>query len=288
MPTIIREAGAMQKTSAALRAARKRIAVVPTMGALHEGHLMLIRRACDLADSVIATIFVNPIQFGPREDFARYPRPFERDVEEAGKAGAEFIFAPSITEMYPPDFQTAVTVERVTSVLEGAARPGHFRGVTTVVAKLFNIVQPHVALFGQKDGQQVVVIRRMARDLNFPVDLVVVPTVREPDGLAMSSRNVYLNPAQRGEAPVLYRALGLAARLIERGERSSRTIRDRMQAEIAGASSGSIDYISVADAVTLEEQDQLHDGQELMISLAVRFGTTRLIDNMTLNVPSLS
>ncbi len=278
----------MQKTAAALRAAGKRIGVVPTMGALHEGHLMLIRRACELTDSVTVTLFVNPMQFGPTEDLARYPRPFGRDVEAAGRAGAEFVFAPSNAEMYPPDFQTAVTVERVTSVLEGAVRPGHFRGVTTVVAKLFNIVQPHVAVFGQKDGQQVVVIRRMVRDLNIPLELVVVPTVREADGLALSSRNVYLSPAQRREAPVLYRALRLAARLVGEGERSSGIIRDRMKAEITGGSSGMVEYISVADAASLGEQETLRGGGELMISLAVRFGTTRLIDNILVNVPSLS
>ncbi len=285
VPAVIRETGAMQRTAGELRAAGKRVGVVPTMGALHEGHLALVRRACELADSVIVTIFVNPLQFGPAEDLARYPRPFERDVEAAGVAGAAVVFAPSDAGMYPPDFQTAVTVERVSAVLEGAARPGHFRGVTTVVAKLFNIVQPHVAVFGEKDAQQVVVIRRMIRDLNFPVALEVVPTVRERDGLALSSRNIYLSPAQRREAPVLYQALCLARRLIEDGEPSPQAVIGRMSAEIAGGSSGSVDYISIADASSLEEQRTLPVGRPLLISLAVRFGATRLIDNIGLQVP---
>jgi pantoate--beta-alanine ligase len=285
MPTVIRDPAVMQRAALDLRAQGKRIGLVPTMGALHEGHLALIRRARVLADAVIATIFVNPLQFAPAEDLARYPRPFERDVASAGLAGAAIVFAPEDGAIYPPGFQTSVLVEAVTAVLEGAARPAHFRGVTTVVAKLFNLTQPHVAVFGQKDGQQVVVIRRMVRDLNIPVELEVLPTVREADGLAMSSRNAYLTPAERREAPVLYEALEEACRLVAGHERRAAGVRERMAGLIAGRSTGAVEYISIADAETLEELTELRQGVRIMISLAVRFGTTRLIDNAPLEVP---
>jgi len=270
----------MHLTADTLRREGKRIAVVPTMGALHEGHLSLVRLARKHADVVVTSIFVNPLQFAPGEDFERYPRPLPKDIMAAAEAGAEYVFAPSVGEMFPPGFQTSVQVERLTALLEGAVRPAHFRGVTTIVAKLFNAVKPHVALFGQKDAQQLAVIRRMAADLGFHVDIVVGQTVREPDGLAMSSRNVYLTEAQRKEAPVLYQALSLARDRIQQGELRRSTLVDEMRAVITGRSSASIDYLSVADAGTLEEVELLTPGKDVLISLAARFGPTRLIDNI--------
>jgi len=270
----------MHLTADTLRREGKRIAVVPTMGALHAGHLSLIRLARKHADVVVATIFVNPLQFGPGEDFERYPRPLPKDIMAAADAGAEYVFAPPVGEMYPAGFQTSVHVEQLTAVLEGAVRPGHFRGVTTIVAKLFNAVKPHVAVFGQKDAQQLAVIRRMTADLGFHVDIVVGSTVREPDGLAMSSRNVYLTEAQRKEAPVLYQALSLARDRIQQGECRRATLVEEMRAVISGRSSATIDYLSVADAGTLEEVEQITPGKDVLISLAARFGTTRLIDNI--------
>jgi pantoate--beta-alanine ligase len=270
----------MHLTADTLRREGKRIAVVPTMGALHAGHLSLIRLARKHADVVVTTIFVNPLQFGPGEDFERYPRPLPKDIMAAADAGAEYVFAPSVSEMYSAGFQTSVQVEQLTAVLEGAVRPGHFRGVTTIVAKLFLAIKPHVAVFGQKDAQQLAVIRRMTADLGFHVDIVVGSTVREPDGLAMSSRNVYLTEAQRKEAPVLYQALSLARDRIQQGEYRRDTLVEEMRAVIAGRSSAAIDYLSVADAGTLEEVEQIAPGKDVLISLAARFGTTRLIDNI--------
>jgi pantoate--beta-alanine ligase len=268
-----------------LRREGKRVAVVPTMGALHEGHLTLIRKAKELADAVIVTLFVNPTQFGKGEDFERYPRNTERDRELAALAGADVLFAPVAQTMYPDGYHTFVSVETITDVLEGAVRPGHFRGVATIVAKLLNCTKPHVAVFGQKDAQQAAVIRRLVADLDFDVEVVVVPTVRESDGLAMSSRNSYLSPADRAEASVLFRALGRAERAILEGERDPVTIRRAMEVMIRTESSAAIDYLSIADAVTLQEQTILHSGKEILISLAARFGSTRLIDNMQVVVP---
>ena len=285
MSTIIREVHAMQEASRAERQAGRRIAVVPTMGALHEGHLSLVRLARTHAERVITTIFVNPTQFAPGEDLERYPRPFERDVERATTAGTHFIFAPPVEELYPAGFATSVAVEGLTRVLEGAARPTHFRGVTTIVAKLFLCTLPDVAVFGQKDGQQVAVIRRMAADLNFPVRIVVGPTVREANGLAMSSRNVYLSARERSEAPVLYRALRQAEEAILNREKNAVAIVELMKRLIGENSSGLIDYCSLADAGTLVEQEQLKPGSMVMLSLAVRFGSTRLIDNIVVEVP---
>jgi pantoate--beta-alanine ligase len=263
----------------------KRIAVVPTMGALHEGHLTLIRRAKELADVVIVTLFVNPTQFGKGEDFERYPRNRDRDQELAERAGADVLFAPAAPTMYPDGYHTFVSVESITGVLEGAVRPGHFRGVATIVTKLLNCTKPHVAVFGQKDAQQAAVIRRLVADLNFDVEVVVVPTVRESDGLAMSSRNSYLTPADRAEAPVLFKALRKAERLVLEGGRDAVTIRGTMEVMIRTESSAAIDYLSIADAVTLQEQTTLQSGREILISLAARFGSTRLIDNVQVVVP---
>jgi pantoate--beta-alanine ligase len=268
-----------------LRREGRRVGVVPTMGALHEGHLTLIRKAKELADAVIVTLFVNPTQFGKGEDFERYPRNTDRDHELAARAGADVLFAPGAQTMYPDGYHTFVDVETITDVLEGAARPGHFRGVATIVAKLLNCTKPHLALFGQKDAQQVAVIRRLVTDLNFDLEVVVVPTVRESDGLAMSSRNGYLSPTDRAEAPVLFRALQRAEALILQGGRDPVTIRGALEVMIRTESSAAIDYLSIADAVTLHEQTTLHSGQEILISLAARFGSTRLIDNVEVVVP---
>lgn len=282
MATIVNEPRAMQRAAAELRGKGKRIALVPTMGALHEGHLTLIRTARTLADEVIVSIFVNPTQFGEGEDFERYPRDPDRDAESATVAGATYIFAPAPQAIYPPGYQTYLSVENLSKVLEGRSRPGHFRGVVTIVAKLFHLTIPHMALFGQKDAQQVAVIRRMIRDLDVDVELVVVPIVRESDGLAMSSRNAYLTSQQRLEAPILFTALRKAAERHERGERDCSAIIRSMRDLITSRSSGVIDYISIADEETLEELSELNPGRRALVSLAVRFGSTRLIDNTVL------
>jgi pantothenate synthetase (EC 6.3.2.1) len=253
---------------------------VPTMGYLHEGHLSLVRRARAENDRVAVSIFVNPTQFGPHEDYARYPRDLERDLRLLEPLGVDLVFVPSVEEMYPPGFQTWVIVEEVSRPLEGASRPGHFRGVTTVVAKLFNILQPDRAYFGQKDAQQTVVIRRMVQDLNIPVEIVICPTVREPDGLAMSSRNTYLNPEERRAATVLFRALQAAKARYEAGERDAEGLREAMREVIRAEPLARIDYVSVADPETLQELERV-EGPALL-SLAVYIGTTRLIDNIML------
>lgn len=282
---VIRDPVSMRQRADAARRERRRIAVVPTMGALHDGHLSLIRLARERSDVVITTVFVNPTQFGEGEDFDRYPRDFDRDCLLAAEAGTDIVFAPSTAAMYPEGFLTAVSVEKITEILEGAVRPGHFRGVTTVVAKLLLITRPHVAVFGQKDAQQLAVLRTMVRDLNFGVEIVVGPIVREMDGLALSSRNVYLTPAERKEAPVLYRSLQTAEKAIRGGERNAETIRRSMTDLIARTSSGIVQYISIAGDETLEERRMLAPGDRILISLAVQFTTTRLIDNCVVDVP---
>jgi pantoate--beta-alanine ligase len=256
------------------------------MGALHEGHCSLIRLARSMADEVITSIFVNPAQFGPGEDFSRYPRPLARDVELASAAGSEILFVPDETAMYPEGYQTYVTVETITRTLEGSVRPGHFRGVTTVVAKLLNITNPHLAVFGQKDAQQVVVIRRMVKDLNMGVDIIVAPIVREPDGLAMSSRNAYLSAAERKSATVLHRSLLLAESLVAESERSCRVVVEAMSRLIEAEPGTVIDYCSIADPDTLREVQELASGMTVLVSLAVRLGGTRLIDNRVIHVQS--
>ncbi|HOQ30401.1 MAG TPA: pantoate--beta-alanine ligase [Armatimonadota bacterium] len=254
------------------------IGFVPTMGYLHAGHLTLMQRAREENDVVVASIFVNPLQFGPKEDYQRYPRDLARDAELAREAGVDFIFAPSVEEMYPQEMLAQVDVARITDRLEGAARPGHFRGVATVVAKLFNIVQPDRAYFGQKDYQQLLVIRRMVRDLSYPIEVVAVPTVREEDGLAMSSRNSYLNPQERQAATVLIRALRLGRERIESGERNAQRVRTAMQELIAQEPLARLEYLSIADPETLCEQETIT--APAFLSLAVFIGKTRLIDNL--------
>jgi pantoate--beta-alanine ligase len=275
----IERAAAMGAAADGLRRDGRRIAFVPTMGSLHEGHLSLLRLARTRADAVVVSVFVNPTQFGPGEDFAAYPRDIVRDARLASGAGADILFTPAAGEMYPPGHSTAVEVGPITELLEGKSRPGHFRGVATVVAKLFNIVKPHVAVFGQKDAQQVAVVRKMAAELDFGVEIVVGKTVREADGLAMSSRNAYLSAPERAQAPVLRRALDAALGAIASGGRDCAAIRRRMEEIISEQPSASIDYISVADADTLAELPALGRGTRALISLAVRIGATRLIDN---------
>jgi pantoate--beta-alanine ligase len=272
------------ETIAAFRQARARfgrLGLVPTMGYLHAGHLSLVRQARAECSAVAVTIFVNPTQFGPREDLSRYPRDLERDLRLLREEHVDLVFVPSVAEIYPPDWSTFVDVRDVTEMLEGAVRPGHFQGVATVVCKLFNIAQPTRAYFGQKDAQQTVVVRKMVRDLDLPLEVVVVPTMREPDGLAMSSRNVYLSPDQRHAATALYRALGAAAERYAAGERNAEALRQAMRTVLESEPLASLEYISVADALTLRELDHVGTA-EALCSLAVRFGSTRLIDNMVL------
>lgn len=265
---------------ASLRAARgalpSPVGLVPTMGALHAGHRALIETARAECASVVVSIFVNPAQFGPEEDYERYPRPLEDDLAACEAAGVDVVFAPSIEAMFPPGHATAVDVGPLGSVLEGARRPGHFRGVATAVAILFSLVRPDVACFGQKDGQQVVVLRRMVADLGLPLRLSVVPTVREHDGLALSSRNAYLAPEERRAAPVLYRALRSAVDEWTRGERDAGRLRKRMRDVLGTEPLGSPDYVSVADARTLEELESVD--RPALLSVAVRFPSARLID----------
>jgi pantoate--beta-alanine ligase len=270
------------KTVAEMKTARSAlkgmVGLVPTMGYLHEGHLTLVR--CSKAENAatVVSIFVNPTQFGPNEDFGKYPRAPEVDLGMLEKLATDVVFMPTPDIIYPPNFNTWVTVEKVTERLEGAVRPGHFRGVATVVNKLFNIVQPDKAYFGQKDAQQCVVVKKMVSDLNMPLEVVVVPTVREPDGLAMSSRNVYLSPEERKAAVVLSRSLMLAENLINGGEKDADKVREAMHVLINREPRAFIDYVSIADGATLEELARVK--KDAVISLAVRFGRTRLLDNM--------
>jgi len=267
---------------AELRTARSQLTdplgLVPTMGALHDGHLSLIRLARQDCASVVVSIFVNPTQFGASEDLGAYPRDLARDVTLAERAGADVVWAPRTEEVYPPEFQTRVQVDSLTQPLEGLHRPGHFQGVATIVAKLFNAVQPQRAYFGQKDAQQAMVVRRMAQDLNFPLEIVVCPTVREADGLALSSRNAYLNPTERRAAPVLFRALSAAAEAFAAGEREADMLRERMERTLAGEPLARPQYVSVADPDTLEELSG--SVGRALLSMAVHIGATRLIDNL--------
>jgi pantoate--beta-alanine ligase len=281
---LVTEPQEMQRLADDARKGGKEIAFVPTMGALHAGHLALIRRALEYGDLVVTSVFVNPTQFGKGEDFNRYPRDLDRDGLLAADAGSDILFAPSASAMYPSGYATFVDLEGVTEVLEGKARPGHFKGVATVVAKLANIVRPHVMLLGQKDAQQVVVIRRMLADMNTGVKVVVVPTVREADGLAMSSRNAYLSADERAQAPVLFRSLQAVEQQVRSGERNGNALRSLMVSSIGTSNLAVIDYVSVADAGNLQELTLLTPGTVVLVSLAVRFGATRLIDNCSFTV----
>ncbi|MGE5316243.1 MAG: pantoate--beta-alanine ligase [Acidobacteriota bacterium] len=275
----------VQDRCEALRIQGKRIGFVPTMGYLHEGHQTLIRRARQECDVVVVSVYVNPTQFGPGEDFTKYPRDIEHDRQAAEEAGCDILFLPDSTEMYPSGYSTYVQVDNLSAVLEGTFRPTHFKGVTTIVSKLFQIVNPHKAYFGQKDAQQSVIIRRMVKDLNFRIEIVIVPTVRESDGLAKSSRNVYLSARERSDAPVLSQSLKRAEEMIASGERTAQKIVSSMTQMITSKPNVEVDYISVVDAETLELVETLKRGQQVLIPLAVRFGRTRLIDNTLVMVP---
>jgi len=256
------------------------VGLVPTMGYLHEGHLSLVRGARAENPSVVVSIFVNPTQFSPQEDFNSYPRNTKRDLDLLEKEATDVVFTPSAAEMYPELFNTWVEVGKVTERLEGATRPGHFKGVTTIVAKLFNIIQPTRAYFGQKDAQQAVVIKKMVTELNMSIEIVTLPTVREPDGLAMSSRNKYLNPNEREAAVVLNQALNLAQRLWAQGEQDTKRLRQEMIGLIRKQPLANIDYVSIANAETLDELDTVEP--PALVSLAVKIGRTRLIDNIVI------
>ena len=256
------------------------VGFVPTMGYFHEGHLSLVRQARKENPTVVVSIFVNPTQFGPGEDFQDYPRDLNHDLELLEREKVDIVFVPSEEEMYPRDFNSWVDVEKVTERLEGASRPGHFRGVATICAKLFNIIQPTRAYFGQKDAQQAIVIKKMVADLNMNLEIVVVPTVRESNGLAMSSRNTYLNPEERQAATVLFKALSLARELWHGGEKDADKIRHQMTSLIQKEPLAKIDYVSIADAETMEELKKID--RPAIVFLAIRIGKTRLIDNVIL------
>jgi len=281
-PNHVEVCQSIAETRKKLKAAKRPLGLVPTMGFLHAGHLALVKRARQENETAVVSIFVNPTQFGPNEDFGDYPRDMSRDLRLLEKQGIDFVFAPDVGDMYPADFGTVVQVERVTEQLEGASRPGHFRGVATVVTKLFNIVQPDRAYFGQKDAQQLRVIRKMVDDLNMPVDIRAVPIVREKDGLALSSRNVRLSADERQAALVLARSLDAARQLYDAGERNAQRVRDAMRSTLADVPSelARPDYVSVADADTLRELERID--RPALVSLAVRVGPVRLIDNICL------
>lgn len=278
---MMRVIGSKGEMRLACREAARPLGLVPTMGALHDGHLSLVDRARADCASVAVSIFVNPTQFGEGEDFAEYPRDLEGDLEMLRQRGVDLVFVPDVAEVYPPGFDTWVDVGPIADRLEGAARPGHFRGVATVVAKLFGIVQPDRAYFGQKDGQQTVVVRKLARDLDMGIEVVVLPTVREADGLAMSSRNVRLNPEQRQTAAAVYRGLSAGLAVWERGETDANAIRNAVRG-VLGAEPllEAIDYVSLASPETLEDIEQATPGA--MLSVAAQVGSVRLIDNVIL------
>ena len=274
----------MQKFSEQARLRKKNIGLVPTMGYLHKGHLSLIRKAQRSCDIVITSIFVNPTQFAPNEDFARYPRNIEQDTRLCTSAGSTVLFVPRENEMYPEGYSTYVSVEHVSSILEGKFRPTHFRGVTTVVAKLFSLTKPHKAFFGQKDAQQCVVIKKMVKDLNLGVEVVTAPIVREKDGLAMSSRNVYLSAEERSQALILFASLRRAREMVDNGERNAAAIAGEVKQMIETKPSATIDYVAVVDAESLADITSFERGLPALVALAVRFGSTRLIDNTIIKV----
>ncbi|MCD6081895.1 pantoate--beta-alanine ligase [candidate division WOR-3 bacterium] len=280
---IVTKSEDMQRLSIEYKRQGKTVGFVPTMGYLHEGHTSLINIAHKYADVVVVSIFVNPIQFGPSEDYDRYPRDIERDKEILEKMGVDVMFYPSVDDMYPKGFTTYVEVKGLSDKLCGRYRPGHFRGVTTVVAKLFNIVMPDVAVFGEKDAQQAIIIKRMVRDLNFPVKIIVGPTVREPDGLAMSSRNEYLTEEERKVAPAIYQSLLLAKGLVEQGERDTSKIIAAMQEFLSKYDRIKVEYIEIVDKEELNPIERLEKG-EALIAIAAYLGKARLIDNISVKV----
>jgi len=280
---IVTHVNEMKSIADEYRKEGKIIAFVPTMGYLHEGHLSLVDIAKKKGDVCVVSIFVNPIQFGPGEDYERYPRDVRRDERLLEQRGCDVLFYPSASEMYPEDFLTRVRVEKLSNILCGKSRPGHFEGVTTVVLKLFNIVKPHVAVFGEKDYQQLVIIKRMVRDLNLDVEIVAGEIIREKDGLAMSSRNVYLDPVEREQATCLFRSLLLARDMVKSGIRDTKTIVEAVNDFIKNFDRARIDYIKIVHPDTLEELEEIHDRARIL--LAVYLGSARLIDNMEIDVP---
>lgn len=272
----------MQNLAEKLRLSGKKIGFVPTMGFLHEGHLSLLDIAIKNSDVTVMSIFVNPTQFGPNEDLDKYPRDFESDEKLAKERGVDFIFYPSSNEMYPEPYRTYVSVKEITKTLCGASRPTHFRGVSTVVAKLFNIVKPHVAVFGQKDAQQAIVIKQMVRDLNFDVKIIVGPIVREKDGLALSSRNRYLSTEERKDALVLHQSLKKAEEMLVNGIRNSQIIKSEMENIINSVESSKIDYVEIVTTSNLLPIEKIEG--EILIALAIFIGNTRLIDNLMVRV----
>lgn len=281
-----RSVSTIAELRSAVRSARepgKRIALVPTMGALHAGHRSLIDTARRETDFVVVTIFVNPTQFGPQEDFRKYPRPIEQDLASCANAGADLVFTPSASEVYPPPFLSTVNVTGISEVLEGACRPGHFQGVSTIVLKLFNMVQPDVAFFGQKDFQQQLLIRRMVRELDLPLEIRVCPTIREPDGLALSSRNVFLSPDERTSALSLNRSLRLAESRLLSGETNLAQIRLEMREMLLSTPNLKLEYATVVDPETIAELDHPQPLQVAVV--AARIGGTRLIDNLPIEIP---
>lgn len=272
----------MRQLSQALKQKGKTIGFVPTMGYLHKGHLSLVRQAKKNCDITVMSIYVNPLQFGSKEDFKKYPRDLKRDAQMAEKVGVDYLYIPEHKQMYPEGYLTTVEVDKMTKVLCGASRPGHFKGVTTVVAKLFNIVLPDIAYFGQKDAQQAVVIKKMVKDLNMPLVIKVMPIIRECDGLAMSSRNIYLSQAKRKEALVLYNSLKLAKQLIDQGQKNASKITQAIKSLIRRMKSAKIDYVSIVDAENLMPKKKIKG--KVLIALAVFIGKTRLIDNLVLDV----
>ncbi len=283
-PQVIERVTTMQVASDAARCAGRRVTLVPTMGYLHAGHGSLIRRARRDGDVVVVSLFVNPTQFGPNEDYAAYPRDFDRDIGLIEAAGGDVVFAPPVEEMYPNGFVTHVDVAGLTDGLCGASRPGHFRGVATVVTKLFTSCRPDAAVFGQKDAQQVLVIERVTRDLNLGVEVLVSPTIREADGLARSSRNIYLSPIERTQAPILFHALQRGRELVEAGEKGRSIVTTAMRALIEKAEGADIDYVEAVSAETLHKHDVL--AGTVLLAVAVRFGRARLIDNVKATAPA--
>jgi pantoate--beta-alanine ligase len=283
-PLVIADIAPLRHAVAEARRRGQKIGLVPTMGALHAGHLSLIEAARAQTGYVVVSIFVNPTQFGPNEDLKRYPRPLEHDLELCHEAGVDVVFHPQPAIVYPPDYRTFVEVTGLQDVLCGASRPGHFRGVATVVLKLLNLVQPDCVYFGQKDAQQVRIIAQMVRDLNVPVQVCVCPIVREADGLALSSRNEYLEAEERRGAVVLHQSLLAARRRIEAGERDAAAVQQAMAEQIASAAGAKLDYAAVVDAGTLQLLDRIAPDRPVLLAVAVRFGGTRLIDNLLIPV----
>jgi len=280
---VIRHITEMQALAESLRKQGKRIGVVPTMGYLHEGHVSLIKLAREKNDVVITTLFVNPTQFGPSEDFERYPRNFERDQEVADQAGTDVLFSPENDEMYPAGYATFVEIEGVSSMLEGRFRPTHFRGITTVVAKLLSITKPHEAVFGRKDAQQAFLVKKMVKDLNLDVQILVAPTVRERDGLALSSRNAYLTQDERSRATALYRSLQYAEKRVSQGERSASRLRSEMAEILSASRPAKVDYVAFVNPESFKEVELL-EPPSVLVALAVWFGSTRLIDNILIPI----